>query len=419
MPAIVSRREAACKGFVSQSGGRTLKTVLIATRCIFSVERVRIHDRVGINPVEGPKDPSGSRFQENAMTRFLKWFGRTENTRPASATRHPVFRPQLEQLDERLLLSMSSAITIPHGWGTEYDWYAVDNSSRQVVMFSNTNRYNLGGPGNIGGVSASIDPRSGYGEVFALSVYNSRQFNFDATLWLCDSSGNWHNFGGDYTGISATRDGHVYAVTADGASVWYLDSYGNGTDLGAPNTGSGPFASPSLAAGIAWFGWNEVFAIGPGLAIYVNSGNAAGQWRLVDNSARFISLSAANDTVFALTWDGFGQGGKLYQETEHLRLTNRGGYFYWTDQDISGGRLYSTISADTDPSGRAEVYAVDTNTYLLLYDQGASVVEFIGVYDVSGAGGGYRYVVALDKGADHAYQENPDGSAIYLGSGIL
>ena len=48
----------------------------------------------------------------------------------------PSFRPQLEQLDERLVLStLSSAISIQHQGWTERDWYAVDQASTRVLAF--------------------------------------------------------------------------------------------------------------------------------------------------------------------------------------------------------------------------------------------------------------------------------------------
>src|SRR5207244_308739 len=137
----------------------------------------------------------------------------------------------------------------------------------------------------------------GNAELFALA-YPTSYSNY-GQLWLLDSSLTWNYLGGYYTGISATRDGHVYAVGPHGWHVYYLDSHGNGPDLGAPSPGGVPYAGSSLAASVGWFGGNEVFAIGPDAHIYVNSANGYGQWRLVDKSAQFSSLSAtANDTVF-------------------------------------------------------------------------------------------------------------------------
>jgi hypothetical protein len=360
---------------------------------------------------------------ENAMKRFLHWFGsgRASNSGPRP------FRPHLEQLDDRLLPStMSSAIAIPHGGGiVERDWYTVDQATGKAVEVVDATRYPLGGPGNIVALSASVDPITGYGEVFALSTFKSQQLNFDAHLWLCNSDGFWSYFGGDYKGISATRDGHVYAVTHDGAHVWYLNSDGNGFDLGAPNSGSGPWAGPSLAASHGFFGGNEVFAIGANFAIYVNSSSGrAGNsgWRLVDNSAKFGYLSASSNgpsTVFARTWDPFAQGNKLYQETEHIVP----GTFnlYWTHEDISAGRLYGDISADTDAEGNPEIYAIDVTGLVLLYDKGSwtAKTEPGSSYYITGADAGYFFDVYYQNGQLHAWEYDPSWPGWYdLGFGL-
>src|SRR6266851_5364551 len=261
------------------------------------------------------------------MKRFLNWFRHVPNNSPSSANRPRSFRPQLEQLESRLVPStLSSAISIQHPSGglswTERDWYATDlntgigTRTGQVVQFRGASRRNLGGPNDVSEVSASVDPNTGSAEVFVLDGKLS--------LWLCDSSGTWHSFGGWYCGIAATRDGHVYAESDADSHMYYLDSKGASTDLGAPKLGLfigsvGSAGNGSLvAASVGWFGSNEVFALGSDSAIYVyNSVSAPGQWQLVDNSQQFISLSATvNNTVFAMTKDW-----KIYQETAHFRTS--------------------------------------------------------------------------------------------------
>ena len=244
-------------------------------------------------------------------------------------------------------------------------------------------------------------------------------------LWLCDSSHTWWVCGGFYTGISATRDGHVYAVGFDGSYVSDIDSNAKTTELGVPKTpsGDGVLAGPdSVAASIGWSGGNEVFVIGRDRAIYVNSSNTKGDWRLVDNSAQFSSLSTtANDTVFALTSGLPGEGGgQLYQETEHFQTVDWFGYFYWTDQYIGGGRIFTSISADTDASGRDEVYAIDVHADAYLYNQGIWTYKDSYVYDLAAAGGGYFYDVNYyGSGPTYAYQWNPYSGWKPLGTGLL
>jgi hypothetical protein len=383
------------------------------------------------------------------MKRLLNWFRRTFQTRPVSAHRRQTVRPQLEQLDDRLVLSSwgtGSAISIYHPgswhsspWGgyyslpwTERDWYTIDQTTNQLVEFQGTSRHNLGRPPGVNSfldVSASVDPNTGFGEVFVLASPYAVSTRGPNPLWVCDSYGAWHSLGGLHGHISATRDGHVYATISDGSDVQYLDSQGNGTDLGAPNA-NGQTGTNNLAASVSWFGHNEVFAVGWDGAIYVNSANAAGQWQLVDSSANFSNFTGSyevqnfeglnrisatgNDTLFALTTDG-----RLIEETEHYQWNGIYGAFYWTHQDISGGRLYQSLSADSDASGQAEVYAIETGTKnAYLYDQGTWTWQDSDVADLSAADGGYFYDVNYARGSYNAYQFNPsaDWPWTYLGS---
>jgi hypothetical protein len=353
------------------------------------------------------------------MKRFLNWSRRMPHNKPAPAKRSHTFRPQLEQLDERLVLStLSSAISIPHPGGTERDWYTVDRSTYQVVEFQGMVRHNLGlyvDPSQAG-LSASVDPKTGSGEVFVFANGGFYLSFGSSSLYLIDSAGRVYSlmeYSGllsrSITGISATRDGHVYVATngplVSTTDVQYLDSNGSSTELGAPRPGLAYHPAGSfIQASVGWFGGNEVFVIGQDGAIYVNSSNTYGDWQLVDNRVSFTSLSATpNDTVFAVTSDG-----RLFQETEHLLA--RLYYFYWAGQDISGGRTYSVnISADTDASGGDEVYAIQNGTpnYLYLYDGGIWTLKDADVYDVSAAGGGYFYDVNYSRGDYHAYQYDP------------
>jgi hypothetical protein len=149
------------------------------------------------------------------MKRFLDWFSRTRPNKPTGACGRRMVRLQLEHLGARLVpstLGLSSAIHINHPTFVERDWYSIDQSTHQVVEFQGTSRKNLGGPSAFQ-VSASVDPKTGFGEVYALDGSGS--------LWRCDSLGVWwNNFTGAYKGISATRDGGVFALTMDVKQVF-------------------------------------------------------------------------------------------------------------------------------------------------------------------------------------------------------
>jgi hypothetical protein len=328
------------------------------------------------------------------MVDRLRNYGRP--ARPARAAR--CCRLQVEALEDRLVPSStwSSAISIPHPYGTERDWYSVDQNTFQVVEFQGTTRRNLYGPTNVFEVSASIDPLTGHGEVFALSGLG--------TLWRCDSNGNWFSYPGQYNDISATRNGHVYASMDTPFYPTDVVYWGSTTkvDVGAPADANGPWA-PFVAASVSPSGHNEVFVVGPNAAIYVNSANAPGHWRLVDNSAVFWDISAsANDTVFGLT-----EGGHIIEETEHQFSFGGHTYDFWVSGDISNG-LYRSISADLDASGHAEVYAITRGmNQAYLYDQGNWTYRDSDVFDISGAGGGYFYDVNYAGWNLNAWQYNP------------
>jgi hypothetical protein len=337
----------------------------------------------------------------------------------------PYVPPQLEQLDERLVPSTaSSAISfqVNGDWFnfTEHDWYTIDQTTSQVVEFTSTHRDDLSGPKNVFAVSASLDPKTGYqtSEVFALASLNPEDRY--GPLWLRDRNG-WHDIGGSYTNISATRDGHVYAVTFLASTVDYLsDSYGSRIVMGVPNSGveEGCFQH-TIAASVGRYGQNEVFAIGKDGAIYVNSDNAPGQWRLVDNHAPYyVSLSAtANNTVFVLYYiDAFESA--VYQETEDYNFVGKN--YYWTRTAIShAGEQCRDISADTDANGRDQVYVIDPYGTAYCYNPtifGRTAVAY-GVYDIAGADGDYYYEVCY-SGNYQAYQFNPYYGWIYLDSGL-
>jgi hypothetical protein len=373
------------------------------------------------------------RQQEDAMKRFLNYFRRIVQTKPACGKRPCTFRPQLEQLDDRLVPSaLSSTISIQHQGWTERDWYTIDPSTgileyspavypyRQLAGPLIHDSFRFAGFGSPVAVSASIEPGNGStSELFALGA----DVDGRTGLALWRSTGGWQWVQSDYwsisfhqyRAISATRDSHVYAVQSDGSHVYYLDSFGNGTDLGAP-TGNGwngiAFGPDCIAASVDAYGHNQVFAIGLDYAIYVNSANAPGQWRLVDNSTLFASLSAtAKDTVFALT-SGLpdGGGGQLYQETEQfLPFSWNGCSSYWTGQYIGGGRIFYSISADLDAYGRNEVYAIDVHADAYLYNQGTWTWKDSNVYDIVGAGDGYFDDVSYVNGHYYFFQWGPNG----------
>jgi hypothetical protein len=347
--------------------------------------------------------------------------------RRAAAPRAREVRLQIEGLEDRLVPSgmVTSAITTTHNYGygpvKVHDLYAIDAGTGRVVDFrtidggSGSSRTALGGPQTTI-VRASIDPATGAAEVFA--VQDSAAGPVGA-LWLYDAHNTWHNFGGSYAvwhddDLSATRDGQVYAVTSDDSDIKLVDSSGHVTDLGNPNPGS---SIRGVAAGVGWYGQDQVFAIAGG-ALYVNSANAPGYWRLVDNGASFTTLSATqHDQVFAVD-----SNGKLHLETEYGVYYSWYSYHYWSGQDISApGKTYEQVSADTDASGGDEVYAIASDNTLYRYDQGNWAYRDSSAVEVAGADGGYFFDLNNWGSSDnYVYAYNPSASYpwIYLGDNV-
>jgi hypothetical protein len=340
----------------------------------------------------------------------MQWF-KNLFRRPAVAPKSPrrAPRPGLERLDDRLVPSVtaSSAVTT----GTTHTLFVIDQATQQVTGYATVSGYNaiagkraFGGP-QVSEVSASIDPRTGQAEVYALGR--------DHSLWRMDSNAVWHSLGGSYKGISATRDGQVFAVTSDGSDVRLFNQADQPTDLGAP----GGYVSDIAAGRDAYFGQDEVFALGPDNGVYVWNGDFVfgpyRAWREID-AGSFQTLSATqNGVVFALDANG-----NLFQETESPYWISGVEYFFWSRANISGGYAYKQISADVGANGYAEVYGLRLDNSLALYNQGSWRVKDYSVQEVSAADGGYFFDVNYYGGStDYVYAYDPQLSSpwVYLG----
>jgi hypothetical protein len=374
------------------------------------------------------------------MKRMLQWLSRPGRAAAARSAR-PV-RLGLEQLDERLVPSATSAMTTDHliiiGTIGHYhfidvqyhDLYAIDQSSGQVVDFHDNGsgsytRTALGGPTKVQNVSASIDPNTGYAEVFAVSWS-------DYSLWRCDSYGTWTKLGGGtptalYGFISATRDGQVFAVNDHDQHIDFFHANGSVTNLGNPEglyrtiNGSGNF--DGIAASVdPYSGTDDVFAIGQYGALYVGSSN--GGWQLIDNSRLYVGVAATpSGGVFA------NQNGiAIFHWTEGRFYIFNHWVTFWSDQQVTTAGPpqvdYWEMSADTDAQGHDEVYARVSVGYmqfnLYRFDQGSSQVMDYNVSDVAAAGGGYFFDVNPYPGLNEVWAYNPNSSSpwIYLGSGV-
>jgi hypothetical protein len=325
---------------------------------------------------------------------LMQWF-KNLFLRPSGAPKSPrrAPRPGLERLDDRLVPSVTatSAVTT----GTTHSLFAIDQTTQQVTGFATVSGYNAPAGYRVfwnpqgekfTQVSASVDPKTGWAEVYALGT--------DHSLWRMDSGTVWHNLGGSYKRISATHDGQCFAVTSDGSDVRLFNQADQPTDLGAP----GGYASDLAAGRSAFYGQDDVFAIGPDGGIWAWNGDypiygvgAYRAWREIATGS-FGTLSATqNGTVFAL--DSFGN---LFKESESLAYIGNGLYYlFWNQSNISGGNTYTQISADVDAHGYAEVYAIGTDAFhtLNLFDQGPRQVIAWFATEVSAADSGYVFAV--------------------------
>jgi hypothetical protein len=322
----------------------------------------------------------------------MRWF-KNHFLRPSPAPNSPRRAPRLglERLDDRLVPSITATSAVT--FGDFHNLFAIDQTTHQVINFLTVSGLNWSESGPLGGpqvsqVSASIDPKTGLGEVYALGL--------DHTLWRWDSTGVWHPLGGSYKEISATRDGQCFAVTSDGSDVRLFNQADQPTDLGAP----GGYASDIAAGRSAYFGQDEVFAVGPDGGIYVWNGDLVfgpyRAWREIDGGS-FQTLSATqNGAVFAL--DG---NGNLFQESESPYWISGVEYFFWSRSNISAGRTYQQISADVDARGYAEVYAIGTDAFHTLsrYDQGRWQGLTWFATEVSAADSGYFFAAGTSGSA--------------------
>jgi hypothetical protein len=320
---------------------------------------------------------------------------------------------QLEQLDDRLVPSATSALSIYHfglpGW-TEHDFAAIDAQSRQLVLFRDHSRSFMSGP-QLTDVSLSVTSTGWFSwapEVFALDTSHR--------LWLCDASGNWSFFGGNWGSISATRDGHVYGLSAYDNSIAFMDSQGLGNNLGVPGSNGLAYAL-QISAGQDGTGNDQLFAIGPGGAIYVNKTNAPGGWQLVDNSHFYYAISAGlHDTVYALD-----DAGNLYQENEYSFWIWGVHVDFWAAQGLTtdpGWHLdpnwrLTAISADSDGAGHDEVYAADMDGQDYRFSSAGHQVVGTGA-EVAGADGGWFFSVESPRWGSIGYEYDPWGGCYTL-----
>jgi hypothetical protein len=309
------------------------------------------------------------------MLRCLQqWFSsKTPARRRANARRSASFRPVVEALEDRRLLSTIATITDRSGITHTY---LIDAGFRQLVEVDSSQAGHLSpsslpsGP-RIHALSAGLDPQ-GQAVVYAQGDDGSIQERSANGSWFSLGNLNFHEVIGSYHGA-------VWALGSDG-NVYYSDSNltpGTWLNQGTPNGSS----VSRIRVGTDAHNMDQVFAIGSDSAIYVLSTVGVSRtWQLVNNSTRFQNISATQDNqVYALDVQG-----QLHQDAMQIVYVRSGftgrtvGLTWWRDTVLpeffrpDGTRSQFThLSAGTDVSGHDMVYALDQFGGVVEYSAGA------------------------------------------------
>jgi hypothetical protein len=255
---------------------------------------------------------------------------------PATPSRRPDWKPAVEALEERSLLSATSAVAWTSGGATHSALYAIGLNDNVEVSVDGGSFTDLGGYAKqlSAGLDASNNP-----EVYAIGADNA--------VWLNKGSG-WVSLGGYLKAISATIENTIYAIGTNddvivghgvAGSGWfdtglkarqisagadggnpevYAIGFNNNVYAGDGSGGPGGFAN--------WGGYvkqisatvdSTVYGIGADNAVYKDSGSGSGSgWVSLGGYAKQISAgidSAFGPFVFAISlddglWSNHGSG---------------------------------------------------------------------------------------------------------------
>ena len=128
-----------------------------------------------------------------------------KQSRRVSAPRLPAFRPQLEALEERQLLSTMSAINCNSGGVEHQVVYTIGKNNDVLLSVDGRSPVSLGGYAKQ--ISAGLDA-TGHPEVFAIGSDNA----------VYENRGHgWVDLGGNVKQISAGLGNTVYAIGSGNA----------------------------------------------------------------------------------------------------------------------------------------------------------------------------------------------------------
>jgi hypothetical protein len=298
----------------------------------------------------------------------------------AAPGRRPDWKPAVEALEERALMSTTSAVAWTSGGVTHSTFYAIGQNDNVEVSVDGGAFTDLGGYAKQ--LSAGLDVFN-KPEVYAIGADNA--------VWLNKGSG-WVSLGGYLKEISATVENTIYGIGID--DNIYLSHGAPG--LGWFNTG---LKARQISAGADAIGNPEVYAIGFNNNVY--AGNGSGGPAGFANWGGYVKqISATVDsTVYAI-----GADNAVYKDS------GSGSGSGW----VSLGGYAKQISAGIDGAFGPFVFAISLNDGLLS-NHGSGWVNFGGyVTQISGPS---ISSFGVHPPADLAYAVAPGSHAALLHQG--
>jgi hypothetical protein len=277
------------------------------------------------------------------MFGFRKLLANSRRSARPARSNHGSFRPGVEGLEDRQLMSATSAWMplFPNGRPL---FFGIGKYTGQVEFGGTTSNGWVhtipGSPNNITDVSAGV-ARDGNYDVFARDYYGG------VWEWGTDTGGAWRSLWGKYLWIAAGNHGEVFAIGTD------YNVYENSasTPSGWVKL-SGLRAYGGLSVGMdANTGTDYVFAIAEDrLSIAVHSANPADSWQ-----------TTVRDTGYDFS---------MISATRHNQVwaTSRGSLFEIMPSMVNGRVKWSATNWGKDPWGTLGIKGLATGTDALGHD---------------------------------------------------
>jgi hypothetical protein len=279
------------------------------------------------------------------MWRLMKRFLPSTPSGRSTARGRRSFKPDLEQLGERQLLSGSGVISSITDAGGNTSVFAIGRDNR-IYWAVNGSSWGYSSPDTLFAstprfreVSAGLDDQ-GHAHCYAINIA-------DSSLWLYDPYYGWcEGLGGNCAHISATTHNECYVIGGD-HSVWLYqgDSY-NSTPLMYPSGGA-----VQISAGVDRWGQDKVYIVST--SGYVLEDNHDGSWKwLADAQGRYLRAGQVSAGIGANTTDV-----DLY----YISAADQSLHWFDGSRDTPLGGYCLQLSASLDRYGQRECYVIATD----------------------------------------------------------